>query len=237
MILYNTINKRGNIMSYFTVYKYNDNLYQIKDALGVLATLVIGEEKALLLDTCYGIGNLKKEVEKITNKPLIVVNSHGHMDHSCGNYQFDKVTSLDSKENIGIRIADIFSNFVGRFIYAIRNDKNMLEDPVIKLDDLNKNDLSTKRLISDNWFDISEEQFKIYYKAAKVFAINHQYYWTLLTGHYYDDAIMFIELLKFFYYNRNYKSFTKNPLGLRKEYFNSQVIKILEHNYTKYTPN
>ena len=29
--------------------------------------------------------------ENITTKPLIVVNSHGHMDHSCGNYQFDKV--------------------------------------------------------------------------------------------------------------------------------------------------
>lgn len=78
-------------MSYFTVTKYNDSLYQIKDALGVLATLVIGDEKALLFDTCYGIGDLKKEVESITNKPLIVVNSHGHMDHACGNYQFESV--------------------------------------------------------------------------------------------------------------------------------------------------
>ncbi len=78
-------------MSYFTVTKYNDNLYQLKDKLGVLVTLVIGEEKALLLDTAYGIGDLKSEVEKITNKPLIVVNSHGHMDHCCGNFQFEKV--------------------------------------------------------------------------------------------------------------------------------------------------
>ena len=78
-------------MGYFTVYKYNENLYQIKDALGSLITLVIGEEKALVFDTGYGIGDLKKQVEEITNKPLIVVNSHGHMDHSCGNYQFEKV--------------------------------------------------------------------------------------------------------------------------------------------------
>ena len=78
-------------MTYFTVTKYNDSLYQIKDALGVLATLVIGRDKALLFDTCYGIGDLKKEVESITDKPLIVVNSHGHMDHACGNYQFDSV--------------------------------------------------------------------------------------------------------------------------------------------------
>ena len=78
-------------MNYFTVFKYDDNLYQIKDALGVLSTLVIGNDKALLFDTGYGIGNIKEEVEKITKKPLIVVNSHGHMDHSCGNYLFDEI--------------------------------------------------------------------------------------------------------------------------------------------------
>ena len=78
-------------MNYFTVTKYNENLYQLKDKLGVLVTLVIGNEKALLFDTAYGIGDLKKEVEQITKLPLVVVNSHGHMDHSCGNYQFDEV--------------------------------------------------------------------------------------------------------------------------------------------------
>lgn len=78
-------------MSYFTITKINDSIYQFNDKLSVLATLVIGSEKALLLDTCYGIGNLKEAVLTITKKPLIVVNSHGHMDHSCGNYQFDEV--------------------------------------------------------------------------------------------------------------------------------------------------
>ena len=78
-------------MSYFTVYKYSDKLYQIKDKLGSLIDLVIGENKALVFDTGYGIGDLKKEIEAITSKPLIVLNSHGHMDHSCGNYQFEKI--------------------------------------------------------------------------------------------------------------------------------------------------
>lgn len=78
-------------MSYFGIQKYNDNLYQFKDPLGVLSTLLIGKEKALLFDTCYGIGDLKEEVRKITDKEIVVVCSHGHMDHSGGNYQFNKV--------------------------------------------------------------------------------------------------------------------------------------------------
>lgn len=78
-------------MDYFNIKKYSDNLYQFQDKLGVLATLVIGDNKALLFDTCYGIGDLPSEVKKITDKELIVVASHGHMDHTAGNYQFDKV--------------------------------------------------------------------------------------------------------------------------------------------------
>lgn len=87
-------------MNYFTTVKYSDNLYQIKDALGVLTTLVIGKDKALLLDTGYGIGNLYEEVRKITKKELIVVDSHGHMDHACGNYQFKEV--YISKDDLDI---------------------------------------------------------------------------------------------------------------------------------------
>ena len=78
-------------MSYFTVKKYSDSLYQFQDTLGVLATLVVGEKKALLFDTCYGIGDLPSEVKSITDKELTVVCSHGHMDHTAGNYQFSEV--------------------------------------------------------------------------------------------------------------------------------------------------
>lgn len=78
-------------MSYFTTYQINDHIYQIKDPMGVLVTLIVGSKKALLIDTAYGIGNLKEYILSITTKPLIVINSHGHMDHTGGNYQFPKV--------------------------------------------------------------------------------------------------------------------------------------------------
>lgn len=50
--------------------------------------LVEGSEKALLLDTGFGIGDIKTYVESLTDKPLYVVNSHLHPDHSGGNPQF-----------------------------------------------------------------------------------------------------------------------------------------------------
>ena len=43
---------------YFKTFQINDHIYQFKDPLGVLCTLIIGKEKAMLIDTCYGIGDL-----------------------------------------------------------------------------------------------------------------------------------------------------------------------------------
>lgn len=50
--------------------------------------LVVGEEKALLIDTGFGMGSLKAVVDKLTDKPIILVNTHGHPDHGGGNYEF-----------------------------------------------------------------------------------------------------------------------------------------------------
>jgi len=76
-------------MSY-AVNQLKPNLYHIADPLGVFMTLVVGKEKALLLDTGYGIGHLDKTIAQITELPLIVVNSHGHLDHVLGNRFFDE---------------------------------------------------------------------------------------------------------------------------------------------------
>ena len=54
--------------------------------------LIIGSEKAMLIDTGFGIGNLKGLVDELTGgMPLVVVNTHEHLDHSFGNCQFDVV--------------------------------------------------------------------------------------------------------------------------------------------------
>lgn len=53
--------------------------------------LLVGEKKALLIDTGYGDGDLREIVEKITDLPVMVVDTHGHLDHSGGNAFFEEV--------------------------------------------------------------------------------------------------------------------------------------------------
>ncbi len=54
-------------------------------------TLIVGDNQALLLDTGYGIDHLIETINQITNLPLTVVNSHGHLDHILGNRYFNEV--------------------------------------------------------------------------------------------------------------------------------------------------
>ena len=53
--------------------------------------LLEGETKALLIDTGWGASTLRPTVEKLTDKPLIVINTHFHPDHAGGNAYFKEV--------------------------------------------------------------------------------------------------------------------------------------------------
>ena len=46
--------------------------------------LLIGQERALLIDTGIGIGDLAGAVKKLTDKPITLVLSHNHLDHVGG---------------------------------------------------------------------------------------------------------------------------------------------------------
>jgi len=56
-----------------------------------LMYLVEGENKAALLDTGSGFGSLKACVERLTDKPVTVLITHGHTDHAFGAAEFDDV--------------------------------------------------------------------------------------------------------------------------------------------------
>ncbi len=66
----------------------------------VYCYLLIGKERALLFDTAYGVGNLREFVEGITDKPVTVVNSHGHFDHTGGNPWWEEVWAGPGAESV-----------------------------------------------------------------------------------------------------------------------------------------
>ena len=74
-----------------------DGVYGITSS-GVVCYLIIGKEKACVIDTAYGFADLKAVVREITDLPLVVFNSHGHIDHTGGNFYFDIPVCIHEKD-------------------------------------------------------------------------------------------------------------------------------------------
>lgn len=93
---HNKTKKVYEIDPYAEVYQFRDHVYGIlTDNLdgGYCSWiyLIVGEEQAMLVDTSYGLGDLRGLVNEITGgRPLIVVNTHPSFDHSYGNCQFER---------------------------------------------------------------------------------------------------------------------------------------------------
>ena len=75
----------------FRVEEINPCLVRITDVADTHFYLIRGDRKAALLDTGVGCGDLRSLVERLTDKPLIVLITHGHIDHAMGAGQFENV--------------------------------------------------------------------------------------------------------------------------------------------------
>ena len=78
-------------MRRFPVEKVTDHITRIYAFGSELMYLVTGNDKAALLDTGSGFGSLKACVSELTDKPVIVLLTHGHTDHAFGAGEFDEV--------------------------------------------------------------------------------------------------------------------------------------------------
>ncbi|MFX0093481.1 MAG: MBL fold metallo-hydrolase, partial [Candidatus Hodarchaeota archaeon] len=66
----------------------------------VISYLVLGHEKAVLIDTGMGVANIQNEIAKLSDLPVIVVNTHSHYDHIGDNHRFDEVWAFDEETEI-----------------------------------------------------------------------------------------------------------------------------------------
>lgn len=95
---YSKFKKVSTSAEWFEIYEINTNLfvfYEPRHCEEAISNLVIGENKAALIDTGCGIGDLSIAVKEVTDKPIIVINTHTHTDHLGSNWQFDDIAMFD----------------------------------------------------------------------------------------------------------------------------------------------
>lgn len=87
-------NSPAPIDSWFTIDRLDETTYIISEPghwEHVHCYLVLGRDSALLIDSGLGIGDIRREVEALTDLPVRVVATHVHWDHIGGHGQFSEI--------------------------------------------------------------------------------------------------------------------------------------------------
>ena len=83
-------------MTGFKAVQVLPGIWHIADCMGVCMTLLTGDERALLVDTGYGLENVQTFVRTITTLPLTVFLTHAHHDHILGARWFQNTCMLNA---------------------------------------------------------------------------------------------------------------------------------------------
>ena len=72
----------------YPIVEFKPDTYEIDEFDCASMFLLVGSERAMVIDSGIGIGDLKGAIEAITDKPLTLVVTHGHEDHVGNAWQF-----------------------------------------------------------------------------------------------------------------------------------------------------
>jgi glyoxylase-like metal-dependent hydrolase (beta-lactamase superfamily II) len=100
---YASLDQVGSFGDWFEVYALADGSYAIYEPYQfqeAISYLVSGEERAALIDTGNGIGDIASVVAELTELPVTVLLTHEHPDHFGGAHAFADVAMFDDPQAI-----------------------------------------------------------------------------------------------------------------------------------------
>jgi len=86
-----------------SIIQMDEQTWRILDGSGkgkVYCYLVVGKKSAILIDTGMGTINIKHITDELTQLPVSVVNTHGHVDHISGNHLFQTAYLHPADESV-----------------------------------------------------------------------------------------------------------------------------------------
>jgi glyoxylase-like metal-dependent hydrolase (beta-lactamase superfamily II) len=78
-------------VSWFHTRELHPGVWLVAEPSHVNTWLVAGQERAVLLDTGLGIAPIRPVAERLTDRPVSVLNTHSHFDHVGGNHEFEEI--------------------------------------------------------------------------------------------------------------------------------------------------
>ncbi len=157
---------------------------------------------------------------------LYIDNETNTLKAAYENDYFNSIISVDSKESQGVRISDWLSNFIGRMIKALYDD---LKEPTInELTEIESYNFAEKKLLSQEWFELSEKHFNLY-KLIALFleSSRNQFFWSF----YFDYCLIFRALLNYFSNFSSFAEYKQQKSNMHPEYFNTHLCNLINEAY------
>ncbi|WP_077706699.1 DUF3800 domain-containing protein [Virgibacillus dokdonensis] len=125
----------------------------------------------------------------------------------------------DSKNHVGIQIADMLVGIISKFI-------KKLDDGLVYK---NIKEATSKNLLPTEWFCINKDQLVLYKKMHKIITQLNNSWFKSYSGIYADNFIQFVSLLNYFDSYENFQDYREIGLEMHPERYNTLVCTNLEH--------
>jgi glyoxylase-like metal-dependent hydrolase (beta-lactamase superfamily II) len=169
--------------------------------------LVVGKEKALLIDTGNPNNITPEDIKALTPLPLLVVNTHAHPDHSGSNNAFEKVyiheADLEagkrySGDNDNVELIPIKEGYVfdlgGKKLEVIEV-RGHTPGSICLIDEQEKLLFGGDTANEETWAHISNVPLETYKKSMERLLKRRDQYNLLLPGHGEARPVSYIEEL------------------------------------------
>lgn len=131
------------------------------------------------------------------------------------------VTEEDSKEYVGIRMADMLGGLISRLMQSLKASLAG-EYQTGKIE---------KALLDTGWFALNQRQLDLYKKLYRVICVNNDYWYKTYAGIYSDDLVTFIALLQYMNHFENADEIRNGNLEMQPEYYNAFACESLLERY------
>ncbi len=154
----------------------------------------------------------------------LLIDREGEASHTLSSAQFvglQNVTEEDSKDYVGIRMADMLVGLISKLMQSLKDSlRGNYKDGKIK-----------KILLESGWFVLNQRQLDLYKKLYKVICEDNKYWYKIYSGIYTDDLVAFVALLQFMNRFKDANEIRSDKVDMQPEYYNTFVCESLEERY------
>ncbi|MFR7640859.1 MAG: DUF3800 domain-containing protein [Coprococcus sp.] len=144
-----------------------------------------------------------------------------HTLNSAIDVGLENVTEEDSKDYVGIRMADMLVGLISRLMQSLK----------ISLTGNYKEGKIKRTLLDSGWFAVNQRQLDLYKKLYLAICENNKYWYKTFSGIYSDDLVSFVALLQFMNHFSDADEIRKRNIEMQPEYYNAFVCESLNKRY------